>query len=324
MSTTGGTSAIDVSGKGVALSHKFRVLVGKSGFSLDLGHWSKADGLEVGFDLAENRAGDDWNRRLMAVGLPKYPNLKLARAATKDGSKAVKKWLEEVAGGKKTSDIDQVTVEIWDARNQVVNSWLLRDPVPVKWKIGGSLDAKASGVLLEELEIAYDGFLIDDAKSPGDKWGYTNENVGMQMRFLVDVDGIDLGGWSKCTGIAVDFNPFKREEGGVNNFVYWLGDRVTYDTVKLTRVMNAKDSPKVQSWLQKRVALHRGNVGADMFPSMAPGTLGKVTLLGPRGGTVMSWTLMNVTPKKWTGPELSADGKGMAMETLELNHEGFL
>ena len=29
--------------------------------------------------------------------------------------------------------------------------------------------------------------------------------LGLQTRFKVTVDGVDLGGWSKCTGLTVEF-----------------------------------------------------------------------------------------------------------------------
>jgi phage tail-like protein len=39
---------------------------------------------------------------------------------------------------------------------------------------------------------------------------------------------------------------------------------------------------------------------------------------------VAKWTLKNAVPQSWKGPQLSATGKGVAMETLEIVHEGFL
>jgi phage tail-like protein len=323
VTTTDVVKSVPDDGTGVALSHRFDVTVGSSGAPLDLGRWTKVEGLEVAFDLADSRAGDDWNRRLIALGVPRYTNIKLTRVATRPGAAAVKDWLEQVAGRKEKSSVGSMTINVYDNQNRQAVGWILRDPVPLKWKISGSMDASKSGVLMEELEVAYDGFLADDAQAPGN-YGFKPDNVGMSMRFIVDIQGVDLGGWSKCTGLGIDFKPFKREEGGINTSVYWLGDRVEYDSVTLTRPMNAVDSPKVYGWLQSRLAAYRGNIAADMFPSMVPGTTGTITLLNAQGGGVMSWSLMNVTPKKWTGPEMAADGKGVAMETLILNHEGFL
>ena len=38
----------------------------------------------------------------------------------------------------------------------------------------------------------------------------------------------------------------------------------------------------------------------------------------------ITWSLRNVYPSKWTGPDLDAMTAGIAMEKLELVHEGFL
>ena len=39
---------------------------------------------------------------------------------------------------------------------------------------------------------------------------------------------------------------------------------------------------------------------------------------------VANWMLRNVFPSKWSGPDLDATGNRVAVEQLELVHEGFL
>jgi len=39
---------------------------------------------------------------------------------------------------------------------------------------------------------------------------------------------------------------------------------------------------------------------------------------------VAKWNLEGVYPVKWTGPSLDAAGNQIAVETLELAHNGFL
>ena len=41
-------------------------------------------------------------------------------------------------------------------------------------------------------------------------------------------------------------------------------------------------------------------------------------------GVVGTWTLRNVYPARWAGPDLDASGTGIAIEQLQLVHEGFL
>lgn len=136
--------------------------------------------------------------------------------------------------------------------------------------------------------------------------------VGMAMRFVVAVDGIDLGGWSGCKGLNVEFKVKKIVSGGSYDHEIVLPDKaVTYGAVTLERVMTSADSAKVQSWLATKV---------DDF---SPGTA-QITLCDAAGKPVTTWSLRNVFPQKWAGPGLEAAGKKIATETLTLIHEGFL
>jgi phage tail-like protein len=54
------------------------------------------------------------------------------------------------------------------------------------------------------------------------------------------------------------------------------------------------------------------------------GGMATITLLDAAWTAVCSWTLRNVYPSGWTGPSLSAESKKVAIEQLELAHEGFL
>jgi len=47
-----------------------------------------------------------------------------------------------------------------------------------------------------------------------------------------------------------------------------------------------------------------------------------IELLDEAGGTTMSWTLTNAWPTKITGADLKSDANEVAVETLELAHEG--
>ena len=50
----------------------------------------------------------------------------------------------------------------------------------------------------------------------------------------------------------------------------------------------------------------------------------QISVLDANGDAVCSWELHGVYPVKWTGPSLDAGGNQVAVETLELAHNGFL
>jgi phage tail-like protein len=135
--------------------------------------------------------------------------------------------------------------------------------------------------------------------------------LGLETRFKVVVDDVDLGGWHSCTGLAVNFNLDKIAEGGENGYKHWLPGHVEYPMVTLKRAMSSVDAPAVQQWLSSKV---------DNFQ----GSTAQITLLDSRGQQVHQWSLRNVHPSQWKGPDLTAGSTNVALETLELAHEGFL
>lgn len=139
----------------------------------------------------------------------------------------------------------------------------------------------------------------------------TGPRFGLQARFTVTLDGLDMGGWSKCTGLAVEFTTHPWEPMGHNNYLPVLPDRIKYGKITLERAINATDTPTVIKWL------------ADKANGKADGT-GSIAVLGPDAKPVMAWHLRGVYPASWKGPSLDANGKAIATETLELHHEGFL
>jgi phage tail-like protein len=135
--------------------------------------------------------------------------------------------------------------------------------------------------------------------------------VGQSLRFRVRIDGgHDLGAWSKCDGLSVEYEVKEYPEGGENSYVHKIPGRVKYQNIKLTRVVN-KDSKQVALWLSSLQATVKRQTA-------------EIAALDSKGGTVVTWTLQGVYPAKWTGPSFDAGSSQTATETLELVHNGFL
>lgn len=139
----------------------------------------------------------------------------------------------------------------------------------------------------------------------------SDARLALSPRFAVVIDGIDLGGWSKCTGLAVTFKNFSYLPLGHNGFEPVLPDRLLYEKITLTRAINDKDSPRVQEWLGQRAG------------GTADGT-GGIAVLGTDFQPVMVWHLRGVYPAKWSAAAFDASTKNIALEELQLFHEGFL
>jgi phage tail-like protein len=170
--------------------------------------------------------------------------------------------------------------------------------------------------------------------------------LGMAHRFACVIDGYDLGSWTKCTGLSVAFKYDKVQELGEHTTSAYIPGRVEYPAITLQRAMAKSDWDKTKEWLQIVASapwLLTDNPASDMAGSVSasvgPGGLqvgGSVggSLLGPSSGKitlfdaglseVASWELQHVLPQAWKGPQFDANGKLVALETLELVHEGFL
>ena len=133
---------------------------------------------------------------------------------------------------------------------------------------------------------------------------------GLGLRFQVKIDGKDFGNWQKCDGLSVEYDIVEYKEGGENAYVHRLPGRVNYPNVKLTRPIDS-ESAKVTAWV------------ASLQLRMVPSTC-EIAVLDPSGISVAEWTLVEVYPIRWTGPQLDVNSSTWATETLELSHNGFM
>lgn len=175
-----------------------------------------------------------------------------------------------------------------------------------------------------------------------------NDTLGMAFRFDVVIDGYDLGSWTSCKGLAVTFKHERVSELGEHTMSTYIPGRVEYSPVSLQRAMTKADWDKTKEWLQiiasapwlasenpvaeaaGDVSVSVGGGGIEYGSSGSAGlalqgpSSGKITLRDAALEEVASWELQNVMPASWKGPQLDANGKLVALETLDLIHEGFL
>ena len=141
--------------------------------------------------------------------------------------------------------------------------------------------------------------------------------LGVVNRFKVVIDNsINLGFWSICKGLTVKFDMEKLKVGGNYEHEVLLPKMVTYTPVTVARVMTVQDSATVQSWLSTQSSAHQNNA--------LKGSTAEITVFDHHLEKVVSFSLRNVFPSSWKCPPLDANGKNIAVEELELIHEGFL
>lgn len=139
--------------------------------------------------------------------------------------------------------------------------------------------------------------------------GSTPDPVG-ELRFTVKVDGLEIGQFSECSGIQVEWEIEERREGGENRFIHKLRGGMKYPNLVLKRGITHE--PALLKWLfQTKDWDQRGNI--------------TVNLVGPDSmSPVRTWAFANAFPVKWTGPTLNAGSNNVATETLEIAHRGLV
>jgi phage tail-like protein len=138
----------------------------------------------------------------------------------------------------------------------------------------------------------------------------SSKATGQSLHFRVKLDGgPDLGNWSKCDGLSVEYDIFEYKEGGENTYVHRIPGRAKFQNLKLTRPVN-KDSKQVADWI------------AQMKTQVKRETA-EVSALDTEGNALATWSFEGVYPVRWTGPSLDIGNNQAATETLELAHNGF-
>jgi phage tail-like protein len=137
-----------------------------------------------------------------------------------------------------------------------------------------------------------------------------NNSPGLSVFFTVSLDVIDLGMWSKISGLGMQIEHKSRPEAAMSFFEHHLPGHITYNHITLERPLSS-DSQMIMDWIS---AYH-------MLPIP---TAGQIICLDQTGTPILSWDLIGVCPVSWKGPTLDAHGLSVVTEQLTLAHMGFL
>ncbi len=122
-----------------------------------VGAFAEVSGLESETEVVEYRTGDSKvTSTLKLPGLTKYANVVLKRGLTRDLS--LWQWRKTVVDGQ-TDRRDGTIVLLAEDRTPALR-WRFRNGWPCKWE-GPALNAKASEIAIETLEIAHEGLELE-------------------------------------------------------------------------------------------------------------------------------------------------------------------
>ena len=132
-----------------------------------------------------------------------------------------------------------------------------------------------------------------------------------QFRFLLEIDGIVKGGFSEVTIPDTTSDVVEYSEGNELTTVRKLPGLTKYGNITLK--WGITDSMELyETW---RKPVEEGVMG-DVRKNVA------IILMDEEGNPAARWEFANAWPSKYDAPDLNAKGTDVAVETLEVVHEG--
>lgn len=140
--------------------------------------------------------------------------------------------------------------------------------------------------------------------------GKRNDPIG-QFNFLIEIDGVVKGGFSEVSGLTTDTNIIEYREG----------QEQQETTRKLPGLMKYNNIVLKRGWTKDRSLWEWRRKVIEGKTERASGA---IVLLDEGRNEALRWNFREGWPSKWEGPMLNAKTSEVAIETLEIAHEGLV
>ncbi len=127
------------------------------------------------------------------------------------------------------------------------------------------------------------------------------------FRFILEIDGIQQGGFTECSGFGSDVEVVEYREGGEAATVRKLPGKTSYPDITLK--WGITDSRELYDW-------HRAAVNGEIQRKN-----GSIILHDDRGDEAVRWNFFQAWPSKWDGADLNATGNEVAIDSLTVSCE---
>lgn len=140
------------------------------------------------------------------------------------------------------------------------------------------------------------------------KGGNPTTDPFVAFNFMLEIAGIITAGFHDCSGLDSTIEIVEYREGGQNTTVKKLAGQTKFSNIVLKRGMYADMT--LYNW-------HKGSIEGP--PQRKDGS---VIQYDRQGVEVARYNFYRAWPTKYTAPTYNAQGNDVAIETLELAHEG--
>lgn len=129
-----------------------------------------------------------------------------------------------------------------------------------------------------------------------------------RFRYKVEIDGLDAGGFSEVSGFDLSVDVMEYREGDSVQTPMKMPGLRRYSNIVLKQGL--ADSMVLYDWITTGVdgAVERKTI--------------TITLLDEEEAPAASWQVINAWPMRYTAPNFDANASEVAIETLEIAHEG--
>jgi phage tail-like protein len=128
----------------------------------------------------------------------------------------------------------------------------------------------------------------------------------LNFNFRVEIAGLQIAAFHECSGLESAIDVIEHREGG--GPIRKLPGNAKFANIVLKRGVTAN---------RELYDLHLKCVEGRVERKS-----GSIILMDRADQEVARWNFEQAWPAKWVGPSLTAEGNDVAIETLELAHEG--
>ena len=128
------------------------------------------------------------------------------------------------------------------------------------------------------------------------------------FRFMVEIGGVSRGIFTEVSGMDSTIDVTEHGTGGGNGLMTKLPGMTKFSNIVLK--WGVTDDLTLYQW-HRRAAL--GDVERKN---------GSIVALNAQGTQIARWNFINAWPNKYTGPTFNGENSEVAVETMELAHEG--
>jgi phage tail-like protein len=129
-----------------------------------------------------------------------------------------------------------------------------------------------------------------------------------RFRYKVEIDGIDAGGFSEATGFDASIDVVEYREGDMETTPSKIPGIKRYSNITLRQGL--VDSTAIYDWMMTGV---NGAVDRKTIT---------ITLLDEEEAPAASWQVINAWPMRYNAPDFNAMASEIAIESIEIAHEG--